>query len=1140
MDEVMLARLAARSVASQWWGEHPQTPQTVIPVRQLIEQLGLWVSYLDPQMYPGTLGYLDPDGDNIWIKPDLATGVERFTLAHELGHHQLHLHNGRYEDDCQSEAISHLLHDADNAAILRPDEAYSPRSRRERQANAFAAELLAPLELVQQLYLEDRGRYRRRTTTTIAKECDVSKSVIIAQLTQLLVHEPTDISVSSRPTDTLDDRQQAAVVCPTPALIVAGPGTGKTSTLVGRVRWLTQQGIPAERILALTFSRKATFEMQERIAQALGPGNKPTVTTFHRFGGDLLQRYGYKVGLQPDFQLVDEIAGFFLLRDHAADLPLVHYASLSQPTRHYADLLRAISSAKDELIEPDGYAQQAATFLATATDEKESIMAERWAEVAQVYAVYQRELERLGAADYADLIRLTVKLFTEEPDILATVRAQYDAVLVDEFQDINRANGILLRYLAGPEGNIWAVGDANQAIYQFRGASPMNIVDFTKDYPQAAIVTLDHNYRSRPAIVAAANRFIADQLPPAGAMPLVTLQANRTGTANDVQMYITPTSDDEIATVVAGIIERHSQGIPYRDQAVLCRTNSLARKLATVLREQSVPASAMTSLFEATIIKNVLGIVHLLAGEKGGLLRTAQVSSHQLQRATVDAILQEVQQEGATLSSVIAEKIAEQPPHSDQVSLQRMIEILAKMSVATSISKALSAYIFDDTAIARYALRVAPDDAIHLAELLAIANRYDLERPAPTHDQPETAALLRWADFMIYLRTLRGLGARIEATAPHGQTGGNEQVPVLTVHGAKGLEWPVVYLPELATTYFPKSRQHSFAPPLPQPGRQAEEERKQEEARLFYVAVTRARDTLVLSRAQRYGKVARKPSPFLAPILMDKTITTVTVGATDRKAESTSDDESGMTTFAITQLGTTTANALATYADCPRKYLYRYGYRLEASRGNYWRLRHAVSTSLRDTYREQGDAAGAIARFEAIWQEQATQDSFAAFDEMFLVHGRKSVAATMKHLQYSGQTEPTRTQFAQLVAVAVDDIIIKVELDRIDSTIIDNKSTQLAVRHQMEARKRQTKFDMRLYLTLLAHRSLTGDTTADTLLEHELPTGVVVPLTINAATEATLSAELHQAITGIQSGSFPAAPEPMRCSACEFVFICPL
>ncbi|HEV2236869.1 MAG TPA: UvrD-helicase domain-containing protein, partial [Ktedonobacterales bacterium] len=474
MDDLARPRLAAER-ALRWWAGQRAAPAEqpsaiAMDIDALLAQLGLEVApFHHDSRARGALGWLEPGEDLIFIRDDLPEPVRRFTLAHELGHALLHRADGpqRLPDDAAAPwraapldepaddaAAADLCDDSDldltaEAAVLGEEtlgagQAYSARAHREHEANAFAAALLLPPELLRARYLGADGA-PGLAPRALAQAFAVSEEAVHQGLAALL-GEPAPASdgpspprAEAPPAPALDRWQRAATAAKTPALVVAGPGTGKTSTLVGRVAYLTfERGVAPDAILALTFSNKAAREMRERLAALLAgraAGDAPAVGTIHAFCGDLLRRYGPLVGLRPDYRLITEAEGYLLLRAVTADLALGHYQPLAAPAMHFPALLGAISRAKDELTDPDRYAALADDMRAAATTDAARRGAQRAAEVARVYAAYQRALEEGGNADFGDLIRLAVRLLREQPSVVRDLRARYAHVLVDEFQD---------------------------------------------------------------------------------------------------------------------------------------------------------------------------------------------------------------------------------------------------------------------------------------------------------------------------------------------------------------------------------------------------------------------------------------------------------------------------------------------------------------------------------------------------------------------------------------------------------------------------------------------------------------------------------------------------------------------------------
>lgn len=1123
MDD--LASRAARAELAAWFGG--QAVALPVPVADLAVAAGLEVAHFAPEDHPGTQGFLDPEEPLVWLAAGLTPEVERFTLAHELGHWRLHR---REQDQCA---------DLDFApeAALAPEEAYSPRSRREQQANAFAAALLAPLQSVAALFLGADGA-PPLTPEAIARRAGVSLAVVRGQIVAVLVRgqppaatEPESSPVPAAP-PALDASQRAAAAVAAPALVVAGPGTGKTSTLVARVRHLVAQGTAPASILALTFSRKAAGEMRDRLAALMEASDAPpTVTTFHSFGGDLLRSYGHLIGLRPDFRLIDEIGAYFLLRDLGPRLPLDYYAGRGNPAQHFGTLLSAISKAKDELAGPEHYAALAATMAAAAPPE-DAEAAARAAEVAAVYAVYQDALAQRGDADYGDLIMQAVRLLRECPDVLAALRDQYRHVLVDEFQDINRANGVLLRLLAGDERRIWAVGDANQAIYRFRGASPANIADFATDYPGAQIVALTHNYRSRPAIVAAANRFAAAELTRPDASP-VALIPTRPPAPESARLRVAPDGPSEIADLVAAVVSRRAAGTPPGDLAVLCRTNGLARRIAAQLIRAGIPAEARTDAFDDPALKLALGVAHLAAGEDVGLLAAARVPDHALAPATLRRLLDEMRARHASADAALFALLdAPDLPPDDRAALRRIRDGVQALRAQPNVATGLAQYLLAQTETGRRALQAGGETAAHLGELLRLAQRFDQERPPGGAAATEMGAIRRWRALLAFLR-----GARTLARGLAGDNDGPERavVRVLTIHGAKGLEWPVVFVPDLAAGKFPIRARGDQAPLPPgladDAGADPKAAHRLEEACLFYVAITRARDELILSRAARARRTASNPSPFLAPLLAADVAAAPAPAYPDAAPDDDDDAPDDELPPDVATIAEFSVGAITTYDSCPRQYAYRYGHQLGSGPGSFGRMTRAVGAALREAAAEHADVQRALGIYDAQWQaDVAPDDEDDPFADLYRRQGREAVHQGFGRLQASAAPD---ADFARQFAVQVDDASIHVALDRLERT-----AQPVGIRHAVGRRRGVPEPDLRYFLATLAVRQWAGDETAS-VLEHRLTTDELVPVPLTAAAEARLWQRVRAAVAGIRRGDFPARPDPRQCAGCAFALICP-
>jgi DNA helicase-2/ATP-dependent DNA helicase PcrA len=1144
MHDLVQARAAARQVLNRYEAAHPDqraTPLAPTPVDALIAWLGLAVEQFNPLDYPvGTLGWLEPGEDLIWLAMHLEVPVRRFTLAHELGHWVLHRQpegspSGALDmaailsrsglaactdEDVEAYVVASTLEDE----MLGPGQSYSPRARRERAADAFAAELLAPLDRVRALFLGMPGR-PALSPEDLAAHFGITRKALLGRLTELLDERPqqsiqapppaqkaTTVTLAQAPAvpataartgasstaaRAYDPYQRAAIEAPTPALVVAGPGSGKTSTLVGRVRYLIEaQRVPPQRILALTFSNKAAREMRSRIADVVGEqADLPTVSTFHSFCAELLRSYAAQVGLRPDFALLDTPDGYFLLRRLASRLPLQHYAHLSHPELHFPTLLGAISRAKDELATPEDYLRLAEAALAVSDSDEERLKAEKAREVALVYRTYQEALAAQGDADFGDLILLTVRFLREQPAMLAEVQERYQQILVDEFQDINRASGVLLKLLAGERASIWVVGDQDQAIYRFRGASPANIGQFHRDYPGAQVFPLSRNYRSMPAIVAAAGAFREVVLHPEADQAedqFATDQAATDQTASPARVLSTwqeavrpspaeplltlATAPDELAEIAGmayEIAQRYSAGTPYRDQVVLCRTREHVRVIAEGLERAGIPVGMGGGLLEQSEVKDVLAIISLLADPSGmGLLRAGRQPEHFIPSDDLLALFA-----AARRLEMPAGMLLWQPDHVPPLSPQgfdgllRLTEILTDLRAAPDLWTLLARYLFMHTTRVQRLLAATDRDSRlrleHLRGLLDLARRFDVQerelREKPS--APEARVSLvddgrQWERFLEYLRVLMELRADSHARREGDEGEGEREdvVRVMTVHASKGLEFPVVYLPQLAQNRFPFARRGEAAPSPPglcedESARSREDARAAhllDEACLFYVGLTRARDALILSRAEKYKGRRYSPSDFLRhlEVAMGARLRqvrwdgaellrpTVTLG-TDGSAES--EDAQLKEQPALAAPTMLSAGALETYLRCPRQYKYRYLYALQPNERGYRQFYAVVQGTLRALHEQfsgglpsrdghlapaQPEPAGASdpplsleaahAVFAEQWRQQGPEDH--PFAQTYFAHGLRVVQAVWENLAGVRTGLATSSQLAEVQA----------------------------------------------------------------------------------------------------------------------------
>ncbi|MGI8552459.1 MAG: UvrD-helicase domain-containing protein, partial [Dehalococcoidia bacterium] len=907
----------------------------------------------DHPLLSGSLALYDREMATIWFSQDVPRRLAAFYRAHEFGHLWLDGTSAICTaDDLDAEASE----EASPFGAQRV-EGYGPQERRERRANIFGCEFLLPSDVLRR-WVVGQGM----TATAIADRVGVPEGMVLHQLASALLAPvlpaPSAAGESGAAVPALDSSQaEAAQVEHGPLLLEAGPGTGKTRTLMGRIAALLDRGVPPSTILALTFSNRAAEEMRSRLTvRAPDAAAGVWIGTFHAFGLELMRKYGERIGLPPRPEVIDPADALFLLERLLPELALDHYQNLYEPTLYLRDILSAISRAKDELVDPARYALLAEQMRARATTEDEAVTAGKALEVARVYAIYQRSLDESSRLDFGDLIVRAVQLLRSRPDVRDQLRSAYPHVLVDEYQDVNRASGLLLQELAGDGRGLWVVGDPRQSIYRFRGAAPANMHLFATDFSGARMLALRRNYRSQPPVVALVSAF-ANQMTET-ADSFTAWGTERSDAGGKVLFEIALDERAEAAGIAAEIERQREAGVVYRDQAVLCRSHTTLARIAAGLEAAGVPILYLGDLFERPEIRDLLSLMALSCDADGrGLVRVARFAEYGIPLADVRLLL----------------ACAHTDNQSFPTALQGASEVEGLSAAGSAAITLLGAHLDDRTDSAspwhflahylfnrsRYLGPLLRDDSVsgqqrRLALYQFLRFAHDQQRKPALHEI--TGAEAR-RQFLRYVQRLEIFGEEKQLRQAPNWADGIDAVRLLTVHASKGLEFPVVYVPALAMTYFPGSRHFQ---PCPPPAGMASavtgDDHAAEEQCLFFVALSRARDMLCLSRAQRYGKVSHKASSFLTPIagLLPRPPDGDVTWSDDR--HDVEDMPVALPVPAI-PMRTFWAEALEVYLTCPRRYYYEFTLGLEGKRDDsaYVQFHRAVYAVL---FWLQGERAG--------------------------------------------------------------------------------------------------------------------------------------------------------------------------------------
>ena len=629
--------------------------------------------------------------------------------------------------------------------------------------------------------------------------------------------------------DTLNDRQCEAVNhTEGPLLITAGAGSGKTKVLTCRIAHLLELGVSPYRILAITFTNKAAKEMKERVQNLVGAqADSIWLSTFHSFCAKLLRFEidGFH-GSTRNFTIYDSSDQLVLIKDCLKKL------NLDDKQFTPRSVLATISAAKNVLMDAKAFARQAEDFFQQ--------------KVSEAYELYQAKLKENNALDFDDLLFLAVRLLEEKDDVREKYQERFQYVLVDEYQDTNHAQYALTKILAAQWRNICVVGDADQSIYAWRGADIRNIIDFTRDYPDAASIKLEQNYRSTKTILNAANAVIDNN----ESRPRKTLWTENPS-GNKVIHYQAQTEHDEADYIAGAIYNRHEiSHEPYGDMAILIRTNAQSRVLEEKLMRYAIPYTMVggTKFYDRKEIKDVLAYLRLLYNPEDSLslTRIINVPKRNIGATTMEKVAAYAEGEGISLFEALSSPDAIPVTKRAQTSLENfaamifdLLNDIDGMDVLSLIEK-----VIKDTGYGEMLDKDAEHDPQgesrkeNVGEFLSVAKDYmDSNPDGNLQDFLENVALVSDVD-------------DFESS--------DSKVTLMTLHSAKGLEFPVVFLAGLDEGLFPHSRT------LMDP------EQIEEERRLAYVGITRAERQLYVTNAitrTMYGRVsAYMPSRFLGEI----------------------------------------------------------------------------------------------------------------------------------------------------------------------------------------------------------------------------------------------------------------------------------
>lgn len=616
----------------------------------------------------------------------------------------------------------------------------------------------------------------------------------------------------------LNERQREAVLYNDgPLLIIAGAGAGKTKTLTTKIAYLIEKkNVAPENILAITFTNKAAKEMKDRLFKTIGQTAKYLqVSTFHSFGLKLLRENYDALGYDKNFVIMDSDDSLTVVKKIIKDIGY-------DPKIYNPRAIRnKISSCKNEMTSPEAYEKYAASDFEKVVQE--------------VYAKYEKKLQRNNSVDFDDLLLLPIELFKKNPDILNKYQDLYQYILIDEYQDTNEAQYILTKMLSAKNRKITCVGDDSQSIYSFRGANYKNILNFEKDYKDAKTILLEQNYRSTSNILDAANQVIKNNK----MRKDKNLWTSR-GIGEKIKYYRAYNERDEAQYVIRKIKELTNRNVEYKDIAVLYRTNAQSRVLEEEMLKENLPYRVIGSFYfySRKEIKDLIAYLRLIHNSKDNvsLLRVINTPKRGIGLKTIENLTIQADAMGVSIYEAISS--------GKELEFKNLIEKLKEMSKDLTLTELI------DKVLEASGMKKELEDEKTLEAEVRLENLEEFKSITKTFEERE--GLISLEDFLLEISLISDVEEYKDDP---------NRISLMTVHSVKGLEFDHVFVVGMEEGIFPHINSLMDNSEL------------EEERRLCYVAITRAKDDLHLVNARRrtlFGKEQINPvSRFLGEINKD-------------------------------------------------------------------------------------------------------------------------------------------------------------------------------------------------------------------------------------------------------------------------------
>lgn len=933
-----------------------------------------------------------------------------------------------------------------------------------------------------------------------------------------------------------------------PILVVAGAGTGKTRVITERIRYLVEEKkVSPQEILALTFTEKASQEMVLRIGDVMPLGyEEPWVYTFHSFADRILKTEGLEFGLDPSYKILSTPDQWLLLRKNLFDFNLKYFRPLGNPTKFISAILKFISRLQDENISPKEFRE----FVSkTNKDVKDKEEIQRWEELAHVYERYEELKIANSKLDFGDLITWTIKLFKERPNILQKYQNQFKHILVDEFQDTNYAQYELVKLLFPAkdikntnERTLLVVGDDSQSIYKFRGAAISNILQFMEDFKDAKMITLLKNYRSSQKILDPAYKLIQNNNPD-------TLES-KLGISKELKSEIkekgivpeiikTETLEDEVELIISKILDilAKEPQYTYKDFAILARANSYLDPIFMALRKHNLPYQLVGNrgLYDREEIRDILALLKVIVDPMDGTstYRVLNIDSLDVHYEEISRLLSQTRFKKTDLWTQVKESQDENVQNITKV-IQDFQNKLTKSTPTEIVYELINSvgiinhFLEEETIENELSIK-------NLNIFLTKIQKFEVDFHSETKEMPTLVDYVDYVDLVIEAGE-NPAQAEIEDI---------DTINLLTVHSAKGLEFPVVFMTNLVSGRFPtrnRGDQIEIPDDLIKETLPTGDEHTQEERRLFYVGMTRAKKYLFMTLGKNYGgKRDTTPSGFLEETGLD--IQEIKIDELSRKEEHPTLFSVG-TSFREPKIKKITGfvpdfisySQVDNYLICPLRYKYSYVLKIPVAPNHSLSFGNTIHETLKEFHTQKMfgkdlDLEQLLKIYEKNWNPLGYIDEkhrnlrFESGKNLLEGYYNKNKDTKFKHLGIEKSFN-----------LAIDGIKMFGKIDRIDE--LPNGEIEI-IDYKTGSEKDQKEVDQDAQMTIYAMAAKEAlNINPKEMVLYYVESG---EKRYTKRTDKQIEAEkekIKDVVKGIKKGDFEATPG-RHCTWCDYKDICP-